>query len=137
MDAADSNALQDACACALNLPLERISSVRILRRSLDARQRKLQYEYSLAVDALLDQDELTRVLANPRVSLYQEVLLPPPGAEWEVHLCANRITGKVRAEFFPFKTSAGMPVQPDELAHIVENKMDSWAAAAYLRGRSA
>jgi uncharacterized FAD-dependent dehydrogenase len=86
LDVADINPLQDACSRVLNLPLDRISSVRILRRSLDARQRTLQYEYSLAVDVMLNQDELTRVLANPGVSLYRDVLLPPAGP----HVCLHK-----------------------------------------------
>jgi uncharacterized FAD-dependent dehydrogenase len=75
----DASAMLDALVLILDVPVERISSVRILRRSLDARQRTLHYEYSVAVDVVLNRDELTRVLSNPKVILYEDVALPPAG----------------------------------------------------------
>ncbi len=75
----DAPVLRDVLALAFNLPVERISAIRILRRSLDARQRMLQYEYSLAADVVLNHDELERVLSDQKVSLYQEESLPSSG----------------------------------------------------------
>ncbi len=79
LDVADVPALREALAFVLAVPVERISSVRILRRSLDARQRKLHYEYSLAADVVLNHEDLARVLSDRKVSLYQDKPLPPTG----------------------------------------------------------
>ena len=75
----DEPALREALAQALDVAAERIKSVRILRRSLDARQRTLLYEYSLAADVCLDQEELAQMLSDSRVSLFQDEPLPSPG----------------------------------------------------------
>ncbi len=75
----ESSALQDALAHALAVPIESISSFRILRRSLDARQRLLHYEYSLIAEVILNHNECERVLSNSQVSPYEDVVLPPAG----------------------------------------------------------
>jgi len=79
LNVTDESALLEALAHALGVANERINSVRILRRSLDARQRTLCYEYSLAADVCLDQQELAQMLADSRVSLLQDEPLPSPG----------------------------------------------------------
>ncbi len=73
----DASAMLDALVLILDVPVERISSAQILRRSLDARQRTLHYEYSVAADVVLNRVELARVLSDPKVSLYEDVVLPP------------------------------------------------------------
>lgn len=75
----DAPRLREALAQALGVATERIESVRILRRSLDARQRMLLYEYSLAADVCLDQEELAQMLSDSRVSLFQDEPLPSSG----------------------------------------------------------
>jgi len=72
----DTQALRAALAQALGVATVRIESVRILRRSLDARQRMLCYEYSLAADICLTAEEFERINSDSRVSLYQEEPLP-------------------------------------------------------------
>ncbi|MBM4310182.1 MAG: FAD-binding protein [Deltaproteobacteria bacterium] len=69
-------ALREALAQALGVATERIESVRILRRSLDARQRTLCYEYSLAADICLTAEEFERISSDSRFSLYQEEPMP-------------------------------------------------------------
>jgi len=78
---AKTPALQDALAHALAVPVESISCVQILRRSLDARQRTLHYEYSIAADVILSNDEREHVLSNPKVNLYQDASLPGPESQ--------------------------------------------------------
>ncbi len=75
----DGPSVQGELARALCVPCERIQSVCILRRSLDARQRTLVYEYSLAADICLTAEEFERISADSRVSLYSEEPLPPAG----------------------------------------------------------
>jgi hypothetical protein len=81
----DAPVLSDALARALAVPVESISCVRILRRSLDARQRTLHYEYGVAAYVSLNHDEQIRVLSNPKVSLYEDVVLPPVGPRLSLH----------------------------------------------------
>jgi uncharacterized FAD-dependent dehydrogenase len=72
-------ALQDEVAHVLAVQPESISGVKTLRRSLDARQRTLYYEYSVAAHVAVNDDELKRILSNPHISLYQDVVMPPVG----------------------------------------------------------
>ena len=76
----DEPALLEALAQVLGIAADRIQSMRILRRSLDARQRTLCYEYSLAADVCLDQQELAQMLSDSRVSLFRDDALPSPVA---------------------------------------------------------
>jgi uncharacterized protein len=76
LGATDEPAVREALARALGVAPEHIQTVRILRRSLDARQRMLVYEYSLVADICFADEEFKRVRADSRVSLYQEEPLP-------------------------------------------------------------
>ena len=75
----DEAALRPALAVVLDIPSARIASLQIVRRSLDARQRTVLYDYCLVVDIHLDDAELARVTADRRVSLYREEPFPSPG----------------------------------------------------------
>ena len=75
----DAPALLEALAQVLGVAADRIETLQILRRSLDARQRTLLYEYSLAADVCLDQQELAQMLSDSRVTLFQDEPLPSPG----------------------------------------------------------
>lgn len=75
----DDFALLEALAQVLGVAADRIKSMRILRRSLDARQRTLLYEYSLAAEVCLDQEKLAQLLSDSSVSLFQDEPLPSPG----------------------------------------------------------
>lgn len=75
--AVDEKALKQALAAALGVPSARVSAVRILRRSLDARQRTVVYEYTLAADIALDDMELECARADRRVAAYCEEVMPP------------------------------------------------------------
>lgn len=75
----DDSALLEALARVFGVAVDCIKSMRILRRSLDARQRTLLYEYSLAAQVCLDQEKLAQMLSDSRVSLFHDEPLPSLG----------------------------------------------------------
>ncbi|MCP4715857.1 MAG: hypothetical protein GY868_12125, partial [Deltaproteobacteria bacterium] len=64
--------LHEIAAQRLDLPVSQIKTVTILRRSTDARQRRIFYVYTLAVRLELSAAELDGLLKQNDISLYIE-----------------------------------------------------------------
>jgi len=61
------------CLC---IPLSCISNIKILRRATDARQERVDFVYTVAVDVEADREVLLDLLTRPDISEHQEPLQP-------------------------------------------------------------
>ncbi len=68
--------LREVVADCLCMPQPGISHIKILRRATDARQKRLDIVYTVAVTVMADQAVLQRLLARPDISEHQEPELP-------------------------------------------------------------
>ena len=86
----ERRALRKKTASLLGIPEERIKTLRILRRSIDARKKpRLFYSYSLAVSCGKEEKLLRRHAGDNRISAYhpQRYLLPDP-------IVGRRVSGR-------------------------------------------